>query len=156
MLCKSATRFVILHSKDLDILDVSMTQAYEIPPVETLTVQRILLFKRNQQLCVEFFKPLRKGEMYVLNLRFKSKISNRLEGFYKSYYTNKHREKRYEYTAQRVVSISFLVSIQCNIDLAGLSRYWKVVVYYSIGVSLCLEYLHAFDYGALVLPRAPL
>ncbi|XP_068680760.1 endoplasmic reticulum aminopeptidase 2-like isoform X3 [Montipora foliosa] len=94
MLCKSATRFVILHSKDLDILDVSMTQAYEIPPVETLTVQRILLFKRNQQLCVEFFKRLRKGEMYVLNLRFKSKISNRLEGFYKSYYTNKHGEKR--------------------------------------------------------------
>ena len=93
-LCKNATRFVILHSGDLDILNVSMTGRGKARE-KGLRVQRIVAFKKNQQLCIELRKVLRKGEVYFVTLEFKSKISNTLEGFYKSSYSTKSGEKRY-------------------------------------------------------------
>jgi len=94
LLCNNATRFVILHSEDLDILNVSMTGRGKARE-KRLRAQRIVAFKKNQQLCIELRKVLRKGEVYFVTLEFKSKISNRLEGFYKSSYSTKSGEKRY-------------------------------------------------------------
>lgn len=101
ILCKKATRFVILHSGNLDILNVSMTTAGK-----RLAVERILAFKKNQQLCIEVEKTLRKGALYHVTLQFKSKISDRLEGFYKSSYTSETGEIRYELKDLLYLSVS--------------------------------------------------
>ena len=85
ILCKNATRFVILHSRDLDILNVSLATA-EKTREKGLVVERILTFKENQQLCIELKQTLREGNVHFVTLE-----SDRLEGFYKTYYVT-HRE----------------------------------------------------------------
>ena len=94
ILCKNTTRFVILHSGDLDVLNVSVTTV-EKEREKGLVVERILGFKKNQQLCIEPREVLREGKVYFVTLEFKSKISDRLDGFYKSSYTSETGEKRY-------------------------------------------------------------
>ena len=93
ILCKNATRFVVLNSGDLDILNVSLATA-EKTREKGLVVERILAFKKKQQLCIELKQALRKGEVYFVTLEFKSMISDRLEGFYKSFYVTETGEKR--------------------------------------------------------------
>ena len=94
ILCKNATRFVVLNSGDLDILNVSLATAEKLTREKGLVVERILAFKKNQQLCIELKQALRKGEVYFVTLEFKSMISDRLEGFYKSFYVTETGEKR--------------------------------------------------------------
>ena len=101
ILCKNATGFVVLNSGDLDILNVSLATA-EKTQEKGLVVERILAFKKNQQLCIELKETLRKGEVYFVTLEFKSMISDRLEGFYKSFYVTETGEKRYEFPSWRV------------------------------------------------------
>ena len=93
ILCKNATRFVVLNSGDLDILSVSLATA-EKTREKGLVVERILAFKKYQQLCIELNQTLRKGKGYFVTLEFKSMISDRLEGFYKSFYVTETGEKR--------------------------------------------------------------
>ena len=92
ILCKNTTRYVILHSAELDILNVSVETAQKSR--KGLIVERILGFKKNQQLGIELTDVLRKGEVYFVTLEFKSKISDRLVGFYKSSYSTETGDKR--------------------------------------------------------------
>ena len=93
ILCKNSTRFVVLNSGDLDILSVSLATA-EKTREKGLVVERILAFKKYQQLCIELNQTLRKGKGYFVTLEFKSMISDRLEGFYESFYVTETGEKR--------------------------------------------------------------
>lgn len=93
IVCDKTTRYVILHCGDLDVLNVSVKRA-ENSREKGMLIERILAFKENQQLCIELRDALRKGGFYYVTLQFKSKISDRLEGFYKSSYTAKTGVKR--------------------------------------------------------------
>ena len=92
--CEQTTRYVILHCGDLDITNVSVTTEENSREKEML-LKRMLAFKEHQQLCIELRESLRKGAFYYVTLEFKSKISDRLEGFYKSMYTTETGVKRY-------------------------------------------------------------
>lgn len=91
VLCEKTTRYVILHCGDLDVLNVSVTAENG----QDKAIQRIVAFKEYQQFCIELRGDLRAGESYYVTLEFKNKISDRLEGFYKSWYTSETGEKRY-------------------------------------------------------------
>ena len=91
--CEQTTRYVILHCGDLDITNVSMATV-ENSREKGMLLERILAFKEHQQLCIELTDALRKGLFYYVTLEFKSKISDRLEGFYKSSYTTETGVKR--------------------------------------------------------------
>ena len=93
IICKNKTRFVILHSAELDILNVSIEKRGQTPE-NKIAIERILGFKKNQQLCIELREHLRRGVVYFLSLKFKSKISDTLVGFYKSSYSTENEEKR--------------------------------------------------------------
>ena len=91
--CDQTTRYVILHCEDLDVTNVSVTTA-ESSRGRGMLLKRILAFKRHQQLCIELKEDLRAGGAYYVTFEFKSKISDRLEGFYKSSYTTETGMKR--------------------------------------------------------------
>ena len=93
ILCEKTTRYVILHCGDLDVTNVSVAKA-ENSQEKGMAVERILAFKANQQLCIQLREALLSGDVYYVTLEFKSKISDRLEGFYKSSYTTETGEKR--------------------------------------------------------------
>lgn len=93
IICKNKTRFVILHSAELDILEVSFEKRGQ-PRENEIAIERVLGFKKNQQLCIELREPLLRGVVYFLSLKFKSKISDTLVGFYKSSYSTENGEKR--------------------------------------------------------------
>lgn len=92
IICNNKTRFVILHSAELDILNVSIEKRGQ-PPENKIPIERILGFKKNQQLCIELREHLRRGVVYFLSLKFKSKISDTLVGFYKSSYSTENGGK---------------------------------------------------------------
>jgi len=91
--CDQTTRYVILHCGDLDVTNVSVTTV-ENSREKGMLLKRILAFKEHQQLCIELRDALRKQGFYYVTLEFKSKISDRLEGFYKSSYTTETGVKR--------------------------------------------------------------
>lgn len=91
--CDQTTRYVILHCGDLDVTNVSVTTV-ENSREKGMLLKRILAFKEHQQLCIELRDALRKEGFYYVTLEFKSKISDRLEGFYKSSYTTETGMKR--------------------------------------------------------------
>ena len=93
IVCDKTTRYVILHCGDLDVLNVSVKRT-ESSQEKGMLIERILAFKEHQQLCIELRDALRKGGFYCVTLQFKSKISDRLEGFYKSSYTTGAGVKR--------------------------------------------------------------
>lgn len=93
IVCDKTTRYVILHCGDLDVLNVSVRRT-EDSREKGMLIERILAFKEHQQLCIELRDTLRKGRFYYVTLQFKSKISDRLEGFYKSSYTTGEGLKR--------------------------------------------------------------
>ena len=90
ILCEKTTRYVILHCGDLDVLNVSVTAENN----HDIAINRILAFKEYQQLCVELKGDLCRGESYFVTIQFKNKISDKLEGFYKSWYRSETGEKR--------------------------------------------------------------
>ena len=94
IICMNSTRYVILHSGDLDLTNVFVSKKQNTKQEEKLVVKRILAYKEHQQLCIELTETLRKGDTYHATLEFKSKISHRLVGFYKSTYTTLGGEKR--------------------------------------------------------------
>ena len=93
IVCDKTTRYVILHCGDLDVLNVSV-KGTENSREKVMSIERILVFKEYQQLCIELRDALRKGGFYYVTLQFKSKISDRLEGFYKSSYATGAGVKR--------------------------------------------------------------
>ena len=93
IICKNKTSFVILHSAELDILNVSIEKRGQTPE-NKIAIERILGFKKNQQLCIELREHLRRGVVYFLSLKFKSKISDTLVGFYNSSYSTENEKKR--------------------------------------------------------------
>lgn len=81
LLCTRNTSKIVLHAKDLDIGNVLVKSRNK-----RLVVKRIFAYDRNQQICIELQQSLIKGMRYYLQLEFKAKISDKLEGLYKSRY----------------------------------------------------------------------
>ncbi|XP_067012904.2 endoplasmic reticulum aminopeptidase 1 isoform X2 [Anabrus simplex] len=85
------TNFIVFHSKNLTI----GARAVQTAKGHHLTIVRLLEYLPAQQLYLEVKEKFRKRHNYTLSLRFTSKLSHELEGFYLSSYINKEGEKKY-------------------------------------------------------------
>lgn len=70
-------------------------QVVEKLPGENLSITRFLEYPPFQQIYLEVKERFRKKVNYSLTMKFNSKLSLELEGFYLSSYINKDGEKRY-------------------------------------------------------------
>ncbi|XP_039283006.1 LOW QUALITY PROTEIN: glutamyl aminopeptidase [Nilaparvata lugens] len=82
--------FIVLHSRNLTITDKMLTDRKT-----RLPITRLLEYPPAQQIYIEVKEKFRKKVNYTLVLRFTSRLSHELEGFYLSSYTTAEGEKRY-------------------------------------------------------------
>ncbi|XP_015585301.1 endoplasmic reticulum aminopeptidase 2 isoform X2 [Cephus cinctus] len=86
------TNFIVFHSKNLTISE-KMVQDRK---GHRLKVAKLLEYPKHQQLYLELEESkFRKRGNYTVHLRFVSKLSSELEGFYLSSYITADGEKRY-------------------------------------------------------------
>lgn len=84
------TYFIVLHSKNLSILEKSVTNEAG----EEMNIERFLEYPRAQQVYLELKDPLPVGSNFSLNIRYSSRLGRDLEGFYLSSYVNKKGETK--------------------------------------------------------------
>ena len=94
ILCRRATSRIILHSRNIDLMGVLVRPAEASPHTDGMAVRRVLAFDKFQQVCIELDDPLIEGKHYAVQLNFKAKISDSLEGLYKSVYYNSSKHAR--------------------------------------------------------------
>ncbi|XP_020706338.2 endoplasmic reticulum aminopeptidase 2-like isoform X4 [Athalia rosae] len=86
------TNFIVFHSKNLTINE-KMVQDRK---GHRLKISQLLEYPKHQQLYLELEESkFRKRGNYTVHLRFTSKLSNELEGFYLSSYITAEGEKRH-------------------------------------------------------------
>ncbi|XP_024085404.1 endoplasmic reticulum aminopeptidase 1-like isoform X2 [Cimex lectularius] len=85
------TYFLVLNSQNLTITDKMVTdrKSHRFP------IARMLEYPPRQQLYLEMKDKFRKKVNYTIVMRFTTRLSREMEGFYISSYTNKDGEKRY-------------------------------------------------------------
>ncbi|XP_078688075.1 aminopeptidase N-like [Branchiostoma floridae x Branchiostoma belcheri] len=95
--CATPTRYVILHSAELDIVDGDAAPGIrgEGDVVTTLRVTSWFLYTENQYLVLELDSELTKGAVYTVSLNFRGTLRDGLVGFYRSSYVNKDGQTRY-------------------------------------------------------------
>lgn len=81
---KKETNFIVLHSKNLTILDKTVLDGKG----EEVEIERFLEYITAQQIYIELKEDLQKGMNYSLNIRYSSRLARELEGFYLSSYKN--------------------------------------------------------------------
>ncbi|XP_046689288.1 LOW QUALITY PROTEIN: endoplasmic reticulum aminopeptidase 2-like [Homalodisca vitripennis] len=86
------TFFIVLHSKNLTITDKMVTTDRK---TNRLQIARFLEYPNGQQLYLEMKEKFRRRVNYTLIMRFATRLSRELEGFYLSSYTTKDGERRY-------------------------------------------------------------
>eukprot|EP00057_Strongylocentrotus_purpuratus_P033550 XP_791814.4 PREDICTED: endoplasmic reticulum aminopeptidase 2 [Strongylocentrotus purpuratus] len=77
--------FLILHAKDISIL---MPESIELvdQPEASVAVEKLLFFKKNEQISVHFEKPISNDVHCILTLEFNYTLAEGLDGFYRSSY----------------------------------------------------------------------
>ena len=90
--CKKATKYIILHIKDLEISEHKLSQGHE---QDDLAIRRTAQNKKHDQLLVEAEEDLDPGETYTLHLSFSGTLNNKMVGFYRSSYKTKKGDTRY-------------------------------------------------------------
>lgn len=85
------TQFIVLHTKNLTITD----KMIQDKKGHNLRITRLLEYTGAQQLYIEIKDKFRKRNNYTLNIRYTTKLSQKLEGFYISSYTGKENDRRY-------------------------------------------------------------
>nr|XP_005899356.1 PREDICTED: endoplasmic reticulum aminopeptidase 2 isoform X2 [Bos mutus] len=94
VLVRDATQFIILHSKDLEILNASLQSEEDVrykKPGENLTV---LSYPAHQQIALLVPEKLRAHLRYSVAIDFQAKLADGFEGFYKSTYRTLGGETR--------------------------------------------------------------
>ena len=87
LLCSKPTPYVILHLKGPEVLEAVVTALSRESGESVLPVKQVIAYRPAHQLCIQLGGVLSPGREYTVKLTFKAKISDRLEGFYKSSYT---------------------------------------------------------------------
>ncbi|CAN7982326.1 unnamed protein product, partial [Ixodes hexagonus] len=92
MHCLSVTDTVVMHSKDLNVSDVSVeeTATGVLVPCGAVSHDTARQFLR-----VPLHKSLSAGSKYALRMRFRGTLNDDLAGFYRSSYTDAAGNKRY-------------------------------------------------------------
>uniref|UniRef100_A0A8C6CUI2 Aminopeptidase n=1 Tax=Moschus moschiferus TaxID=68415 RepID=A0A8C6CUI2_MOSMO len=94
VLVRDATQFIILHSKDLEIINASLQSEEDVryrEPGERLTV---LSYPAHQQIALLVPEKLRADLRYSVAIDFRAKLADGFEGFYKSTYRTLGGETR--------------------------------------------------------------
>uniref|UniRef100_A0AC11ETG8 Endoplasmic reticulum aminopeptidase 2 n=1 Tax=Ovis aries TaxID=9940 RepID=A0AC11ETG8_SHEEP len=94
VLVRDATQFIVLHSKDLEILNASLQSEEDVryrKPGESLTV---LSYPAHQQIALLVPEKLRADLRYSVAIDFQAKLADGFEGFYKSTYRTLGGETR--------------------------------------------------------------
>ena len=87
---KKETNFIVLHSKNLTILDKTVVDNTG----EELEIEKFLEYTMAQQVYIELKENFQVGSNYSLNIRYKTQLGKELEGFYISSYVNQKGETR--------------------------------------------------------------
>uniref|UniRef100_V5ICM7 Putative puromycin-sensitive aminopeptidase n=1 Tax=Ixodes ricinus TaxID=34613 RepID=V5ICM7_IXORI len=92
MHCLSATDAVVMHSKDLNVSDVSVeeTDSNDLVPCGAPVHDAVRQFLR-----LPLHKTLSAGSNYTLRMRFRGWLNDDLAGFYRSSYTDAAGNKRW-------------------------------------------------------------
>ncbi|XP_024220191.2 endoplasmic reticulum aminopeptidase 1 isoform X1 [Halyomorpha halys] len=85
------TYFIVLNSQNLTITDKMITDRKN----HRLSIARLLEYPPRQQLYLEMKDKFRKRVNYTLVMRFTTRLSREMEGFYISSYKTKDGETRY-------------------------------------------------------------
>ncbi|XP_018905353.1 endoplasmic reticulum aminopeptidase 1 isoform X2 [Bemisia tabaci] len=87
------TNFIVFHSKNLTISEKFVMDKknhhYKVP------ILRFLEYTSGQQIYIEFKEKLRRRTNYTLMIRYTTRLSRELDGFYLSSYNTSTGEKRY-------------------------------------------------------------
>lgn len=89
--CYKPTKDIVLHSRDLCVGDVKLTNSKQ----KRLEIARTVQHKKNQQYLIAMDEELRQKETYALYMEFNGTLSNSLEGFYRSSYRTKSKQVRW-------------------------------------------------------------
>ena len=89
--CYKPTKDIILHSRDLRVSDVKLTNSKQ----KRLKIARTEQHKKNQQYFIAMDEKLREKETYALYMEFNGTLSNSMEGFYRSSYRTKSEQIRW-------------------------------------------------------------
>lgn len=92
LLCKNPTKNVILHMRDLKILEYKVRE--DKTDGKLLEIKRTAENKKHDQYLVELVDDLKAGQKYILRLSFSGKLSDKMAGFYKSSYKTKTGKTR--------------------------------------------------------------
>ena len=91
--CTEATNYIILHSKQLDIVPGSASLSRVGEDDSAPDVKEPWFYEANQYMVVELMEDLVAGEMYTFYIAFGAQLKEDLLGFYLSSYTS-GEEKR--------------------------------------------------------------
>ncbi|XP_073998601.1 endoplasmic reticulum aminopeptidase 1-like isoform X3 [Rhodnius prolixus] len=83
--------FIVLNSQNLTITEKAVTDRKQ----HRLAISRLLEYPPRQQLYLEMKDKFKRKVNYTLTMKFTTKLSKEMEGFYISSYINKDGEKRY-------------------------------------------------------------
>ena len=86
IVCKKATRNILLHVKKLNITSYGVQDSHG----NHLPVLQVAQSKKLEQYLVEMRDELKKGEKYTVKFDFNGHLSNTMAGFYKSSYKTKN------------------------------------------------------------------
>jgi hypothetical protein len=92
---KTATDFIIFHSKELTIQSCKVTKVSAQNTLErTVRIIQTLEYVRNEQYYLQLESQLLPGEKYQLLIEFNGTLTDSLAGFYRSSYETLSGEKR--------------------------------------------------------------
>lgn len=88
--CVKPTKYVILHSKKLDVKTFKLLDSNK----KYANASKILQNKKHEQILLVLNDELEMSKYYTLELTFTGKLSNKMAGFYRSSYKTKEGETR--------------------------------------------------------------
>ncbi|XP_049864292.1 endoplasmic reticulum aminopeptidase 1-like isoform X3 [Schistocerca gregaria] len=91
------TPFIVFHSKNLTLAEklIVLQSIHSSGRNHRMAISRLLEYPAGQQIYLEARDKFRKKVNYTLSLRFTSRLSRELEGFYLSSYVTKDGERKY-------------------------------------------------------------
>ncbi|VVC37450.1 Aminopeptidase N-type,ERAP1-like C-terminal domain,Peptidase M1, membrane alanine aminopeptidase, N- [Cinara cedri] len=87
------SNYIVFHSKNLTIFEKRLVNAENLD--KFYKVSRMLEYSAGQQILLEFEEVLSAKENYTLIIKYTTRLSRELEGFYLSSYTTSKGERRY-------------------------------------------------------------
>ncbi|XP_023443842.1 endoplasmic reticulum aminopeptidase 2 [Dasypus novemcinctus] len=94
VLVRDATRFIILHSKDLEILNATLQSEDDLRYHKLGRKLNVLTYPAHQQIALLVPDELMAGMRYYMTIDFQAKLADGFKGFYKSIYRTLGGETR--------------------------------------------------------------